>query len=394
MLHENHLAWGYTKNCMRELSAYGARRKEEIGAENVFDFGLGNPNVPAPEAVRETLSALNAADALAVHAAVPPEGLPELRRAAASFESGVCGFPIEPESILATCGAAGGLAICASALLRPGDEAIVFAPFFTEYRVFIEGAGGKVVSLPPDAALLPDMDALEKALNEKTRLVLVNTPNNPSGVVLPEALLRRMAELLRNAQDRFGRTIYLVSDEPYREIVYDLPAAPCPLREYDDAILCYSFSKSLSLPGERLGYLAVSSRMAEREAVFAALKRAAHVLGYAGAPAMMQRAAAQCIGLTSDLGVYRRNRDLLYGALTELGFTCVKPDGAFYLFMKSPEPDAKACSDRAKKYELLLAPSDDFGVTGYLRLAYCVSTAMIERSVPAFRRLAQEYGLA
>lgn len=393
MLNEKYLAWGYTKNCMRELSAYGAVRKAEIGAENVFDFGLGNPNVPAPDTVRAALAELNAQDPRSAHGAAPPEGLWSLRQAAAAYENGKYGLGLEPEMICVTCGAAAGLAICANALLRPGDEAVVFAPFFTEYRVFVEGAGGVVVSVPPDAALLPDLDVFAQTLTEKTRLVIVNTPNNPSGVVLPEETLRRMADLLAAAQTRYGHPIYVVSDEPYREIVYGRDRIPNVMQSYDNSILCYSFSKSLSLPGERIGYLAVSSRMEGKEDVFAALSRAAAVLGYAGAPVMMQRAVERCLGQTADLSVYRRNRDFLYDGLTGLGFDCVKPDGAFYLFMKSPEPDAKQCSERAKKYELLLAPSDDFGVTGYLRLAYCVATDMLERSMPAFRLLAEEYGL-
>ena len=295
--------------------------------------------------------------------------------------------------IYVTCGAAAGLSACTHGLLLPGEEAVAFAPFFPEYTVFTEGAGGKLVSVPPTAQLQPDLDALAGLISEKTKLVIINSPNNPSGVILSAENLKKIGDILRQAEEKYGHTIYLVSDEPYRELVYDGAEVPCSLHFYDDTILCYSFSKSLSLPGERVGYLAVSSRMAEKEKVFAALSGAARACGYVNAPSMMQRVIEKCLGQTADISQYKKSRDLLYGGLTELGFDCVKPDGAFYLFVKTPEPDAKAFSERAKKYELLLVPSDDFGLSGYVRIAYCVSPDMIRRSMPAFKQLAEEYGL-
>ena len=249
------------------------------------------------------------------------------------------------------------------------------------------------MSVLPAEGLQPDMAAFEAALNEKTKLVIINTPNNPSGVVLSAESLQSIGDILRRAEEKYGHTIYLVSDEPYRELVYDGVQAPCVMHFYDDTIICYSFSKSLSLPGERVGYLAVSSRMAEKEKVFASIAGAARACGYVNAPSMMQRVIEKCLGQTADISQYKQSRDLLYGGLTALGFDCVKPDGAFYLFMKTPEPDAKAFSERAKKFELLLVPSDDFGLPGYVRIAYCVSPDMIRRSMPAFKRLAEEYGL-
>ena len=277
--------------------------------------------------------------------------------------------------------------------MQPGDEAVVLAPYFTEYRVFIEGAGGVVVEVPPLADMQPDLSALRASLTEKTRFVLVNTPNNPTGAILSEESLAGIAEALREAGERFGRCIYLISDEPYRELCFDRESIPAPITAYENSIVCYSFSKSLSLPGERIGYLALHPRLHGREALQNALLEAAISLGYCAAPALMQRALVSCVGLTADVELYRRNRDLLYNMLSALGFACVYPEGAFYLFMRSPIPDAKAFSEAAKRYELLLVPSDDFGLPGYLRLAYCVQEETIRRAEPAFRALAEEFAL-
>ena len=341
------------------------------------------------EAVRELLADGGAS----LHSYTPAAGLPSLRRAVAEDLNARYDAGVEPEMVFVTCGAAPGLVACCRGLMRPGEEAIVFAPFFTEYRVFVEGCGGRLVSVPPDENLLPDLNAFERALTEKTALVILNNPNNPSGAILTEDVLRWMCGILEEAQRRCGHPIYLVSDEPYRELVYDGQCVPCVTRLYANSIICYSFSKSLSLPGERIGYLAVSSRMADKRDVFDSLAGAARVCGHVNAPSLFQRVAERCLGQTSDLTVYKRNRDLLYGGLTELGFDCVRPDGAFYLFMKCPEPDAKAFSERAKKYELLLVPSDDFGLGGYVRIAYCVAEDTIRRSMPAFRKLAESYHL-
>ncbi|MDO4973671.1 MAG: pyridoxal phosphate-dependent aminotransferase [Eubacteriales bacterium] len=394
MLPKNSLAWGRSKSCIRELAAYGAARKAAIGTDKVFDFSIGNPSVPAPPQVDEAIRALLCeTDSTALHGYTPAAGLPSLRAAVAADLRARLGAPVSADGVYVCCGAAAGLAACCRGLLCPGEEALTFAPFFPEYRVFVEGAGGVLGVVPPAAGLQPDLNALERFITEKTKLLIVNTPNNPSGVVLSAESLTRLGEILRAAERRYGHTIYLVSDEPYRELVYDGALPPSVLRFYDDAILCYSFSKSLSLPGERIGYLAVSDRMAERDDVFAALAGAARASGYVNAPSLMQRVIERCLGLTSDLSVYRENRDLLYGGLQELGYDCVYPDGAFYLFVKSPEPDAKAFSERAKQFELLLVPSDDFGLEGYVRLAYCVSGEMIRRAMPAFQALAESYGL-
>ena len=393
MLPADCLALGRSKNCMRELAAYGNARKAEIGAENVFDFSLGNPSVPAPKCVEDAIRDLLSLDSMSLHGYTPAAGLPSFRKAIAEDLNRRYDAGVSPDMVFVTCGAAPGLMACCRGLMCPGEEAIAFAPFFTEYRVFVEAVGGVLVTVPPTETMLPDLDAFERALTEKTALVIVNTPNNPSGVILTAEFLTEMGAILERAQERFGHPIYLVSDEPYRELVYDGQTVPCVLNYFDNSVMCYSFSKSLSLPGERIGYLAVCSRMADRADVFNALAGGARACGHVNAPSLMQRVAERCLGQTSDLSAYKRNRDLLYNGLTELGFDCVYPDGAFYLFMKCPEPDAKAFSEHAKKYELLLAPSDDFGMGGYVRLAYCVAEDTIVRSMAAFRKLAEDYHL-
>ena len=393
MVPQKYLRWGRSKNVIREIAAYGAQRKAEIGADKVFDFSIGNPSVPAPDSVAEAIRELLKTDSVDVHGYTPASGLPSLRRAIAADLNARYDAHVDPELVYVNCGAAAGLAICARALLEPGDEAIAFAPFFPEYRLFVEANDGVLVCIPPAAGFQPDLDAFAAALSEKTRMVIVNSPNNPSGVVLSSESLRRLSDILRAAEERYGHTIYLVSDEPYRELIYDGRPVPCVLHYYDDAIIDYSYSKSLSLPGERIGYLAVGSAMAEKETVFAVLAGAARACGFVNAPSMIQRVIEKCIGQTSDISIYKKNRDLLYNGLSDLGYDCIYPDGAFYLFVKAPEADANAFCEAAKRFELLLVPSDDFGVPGYVRVAYCVSPEMIQNSMPAFAALAKEYGL-
>lgn len=388
---EKYVKWGRAKNRMRELTAYGNARKAEIGAEHVFDFSLGSPSAPVPKAVTQAMR--EALKLPAVHEPTPPAGLPALRNAIAADLNRRFAAGLSREDIQVVTGAAGGLGVCCHALLQPGDEAIVLVPYFSEYRAFIEGADGVVREVPPRADMQPDPEALAAAVNEKTRFVLVNTPNNPTGAILSEESLETLSELLRGAEARYGRPVYLVSDEPYRELVYERDSIPCVLTAYENTIVCYSFSKSLSLPGERIGYLALNPALARHDAVAAALLEAAESLGFRAAPSLMQHALTDCVGLTADLELYRQNRDLLYDMLTDLGFSCIRPEGAFYLFVKAPIDDAVAFSEAAKAYELLLVPSDDFGVKGYLRLAYCVPEDTIRRAEPAFRALAAAFGL-
>ena len=391
---EKMTALGNKRSVIREIFEYANRRKAEIGADNVFDFSIGNPSVPAPAAVGETLQKLIAeTDAAVLHGYTSAPGDRGVRVAIANYLTKTHNANVDADLIYLTVGAAAALTISLSAVLpdtRDG-EVIVFAPFFPEYKVFVEQAGGVVRMLPlaePD--LQVDTDALAAAINEKTTAVIINSPNNPSGAVLSEENLIALANVLRAAETRIGHPIYLIADEPYRELVYDDTFVPFVPNLYENTLVCYSFSKSLSLPGERIGYIMVSPRCRDAKTVYAAVMGAGRALGFVCAPALFQYMIPACLGMTSDLSVYAANRKLLYGTLTELGYTCVKPDGAFYLFMKAPGGDANAFCELAKKYELLLVPSDDFGYPGYVRIAYCVQTEMIARALPAFAAMMEE----
>jgi len=394
MFNEKSLAWGQSKSCIRELAAFGAARKAEIGEDKVFDFSIGSPSVPAPAIVNETLMELiRDTDSVKLHDYTPGVGLPSVRKAIADDLNKRYNAGVSPELIYMSCGAAAGIISVCKAVLCPGDEAVTFAPFFPEYTVWVESAGAKLTAALPRADMQPDMANFEKAINEKTKLVIINTPNNPTGVILSAESLKAVAEVMERAQEKYGHPIYLLSDEPYRELIFDGTEPLCVTHFYKNSIICYSFSKSLSLPGERIGYVAVGGEAEEKGALYAAICGAARGCGYVNAPALMQRLVERCVGLTADISAYKRNRDLLYGGLTALGFDCVKPDGAFYLFMKCPIEDAVAFSDSAKKYELLLVPSNDFGLPGYVRIAYCVAESTIRNSMPAFEKLAKEYKL-
>lgn len=384
---------GEKRSVIRELFEYGNRRKAEIGKENVFDFSIGNPSVPAPrELTDELCRILTEEDPLAVHGYTSAPGDPAARKAVADDLNARFGTSFGPENIYMTCGAAASLTISLSALVKDGEEVILFAPFFPEYTVFVETAGGKPVTVPckwPDFRI--DFDKLSEAINEKTAAVIINSPNNPSGAVFSEESIRKLGEVLSAAEEKFNRKIYLISDEPYRELVYGGTKVPFVTKYYRDTVICYSWSKSLSLPGERIGYILVSPENPEWKAVYAGICGAGRALGFVCAPALFQHMIPKCVGMTADISVYEKNRDLLYGALTEMGFEAVRPEGAFYLFVKSPEPDANAFSEKAKKYEILFVPSDDFGMEGFVRISYCVSTKQIEHSLPSFKKLAEEY---
>lgn len=391
MLSQQSLAWGQTKSCIRELMEYGMRRKAEIGADKVFDFSIGNPSIPAPACVNDTIAELLKGNSIALHSYTPAAGLPPLRKLISEKLNARYGLNTTAGNIYVTCGAAAGLAIALRAIMLPGEEVITSAPFFPEYRVFTEASGGKLVALAPGKGFMIDLDAFKAALNEKTKAVIINSPNNPSGAILSAENLKAAAEILREHKEKTGNTVYVISDEPYRELVYDGAEVPCMLEYYDDTIFCYSFSKTLSLPGERIGYLAVSNRMSAWENVRDAVAGAGRALGYVNAPSLFQQVILKCIDATSDISKYKENRDLLISIMDELGYEYIMPQGAFYLFVKSPESDAKSFSEKAKKHELLLVPGDDFGCTGYVRLAYCVSKKMIEASKPAFAALKKEY---
>ena len=386
-------ALGSRRSVIREIFEFGKQRAQEVGKENVFDFSLGNPSVNPPRIVADTLAELvREEDQTALHGYTSAQGDLSVRRAIADHIRTAHGAEADPDFIYMTCGAAASLTITLSALCNAGDEVITFAPYFTEYKVFTETAGASLVALDSDPDTFQiDFDLLEKAVCKKTAAVLVNSPNNPSGVVYGEETVKRLAKLLEEKSAQFGRTIYLITDEPYRELVYGGVKVPYLTNYYPHTIVCYSYSKSLSLPGERIGYIFVNPAAKDAKALYLAVCGAGRALGYVCAPSLFQKLIARCQGVTSDVSVYERNRDTLAGALRGYGFRCVQPDGAFYLFVKSPEPDAYAFCERAKKYNLLLVPGDDFGCKGYVRIAYCVSHEMIERSLPAFEKLAKEY---
>lgn len=388
-------ALGSRRSVIREIFEFGKQRAQEVGKENVFDFSLGNPSVNPPRIVADTLAELvREEDQTALHGYTSAQGDLSVRRAIADHIRTAHGAEADPDFIYMTCGAAASLTITLSALCNEGDEVITFAPYFTEYKVFTETAGASLVALDSDPDTFQiDFDLLEKAVCEKTAAVLVNSPNNPSGVVYGEETVKRLAKLLEEKSAQFGKTIYLITDEPYRELVYGGVKVPYLTNYYPHTIVCYSYSKSLSLPGERIGYIFVNPAAKDAKALYLAVCGAGRALGYVCAPSLFQKLIARCQGVTSDVSVYERNRDTLAGALRSYGFRCVQPDGAFYLFVKSPEPDAYAFCERAKKYNLLLVPGDDFGCKGYVRIAYCVSHEMIERSLPAFEKLAKEYSL-
>ena len=391
MVNLKNLKLGEERSVIREIFEYGNARKKEIGEENVFDFSLGNPGVPAPPEVNgEIVRLVREMPSLKLHGYTSAAGAPEVRAAVAEYIRTAFGVPMSEDGVYMTCGAAASLTVTLHALCEEGDEFIVLTPCFPEYRVFIEGAGGKTVCVPTDRNFRIDLCALDAAIGAHTKGVILNSPNNPTGVVCSEGELSALAALLARRSAERGAPIMLIADEPYRELTYG-KQVPYPMNVYQNTVLCYSFSKSLSLAGERIGYIAVSPSCVGAKEVFAAVCGAGRSLGFVCAPALFQRVCAKCLGKSSDIEEYRKNRDLLHDALQKDGFECVEPDGAFYLFVKSPEPDAKAFADRAKKYELLLVPSDSFGVTVYVRVSYCVARSTIEHSLPAFEQLAKEY---
>ena len=394
MLNQQMAALGNNRSTIRELFEYGNQRAAVVGRENVFDFSIGNPNVPAPDAVREAILAEAAGDPVALHGYTSAQGAADVRKALADDLNRRFGTDYTGDSLYLTAGAAAALSCAFKAIACPGDEFVVLAPYFPEYLMFIErGVGAKAVIVPPSITDFQiDFDALEQAMNEHTKAVVVNSPNNPSGAVYSEQTIQQLAALLCKKEKQYGHPIYLVSDEPYREIVYDGVNVPFVPRYYDDTIVCYSYSKSLSLPGERIGYVLVPPQAADSADLYAAVCGAGRALGYVCAPSMFQRVAARCAGQTSDISVYQTNRDLLFDGLTGMGYSCVKPAGAFYLFPQTLEPDDRAFCERAKKYDLLVVPGADFGAPGHMRISYCVQTETIRRALPLFAELAKEYG--
>ena len=392
MVSERMLQLGTARSVIRELFEYGRQRAAEVGAENVFDFSLGNPSVPAPDAVNAAAIRLLREQPETIHCYTSAPGDTGARAKIAQSLNRRFGESYTPEELYLTAGAAASLCCVFSGLTCPEDEFIVFAPFFPEYRVFIEGAGAKVKVIPPEIENFQiDFAAFKQQITPHTKGVVINSPNNPSGVVYSRKTLEMLAAILTEKAAQYGHPIYLISDEPYREIAFAGVEVPWVPQIYRDTIVCYSFSKSLSLPGERIGYVLVPRQVTESDAVYAAVAGAGRSQGYVNAPSLFQRVAAECCDLTADIGVYERNCTLLTRALREMGYHVAQPGGAFYLFPRSLEADDMAFSERAKQFDLLLVPGSGFGVPGHFRIAYCVQTEMLERALPRFRALAESY---
>ncbi len=386
---------GEQRSVIRELFEYGIKRKKEIGEDNVYDFSLGNPSIAPPKELCEAISKLSAeSDPIALHGYTSAAGDPSVRAAIAKYITDTFGFYTEAGDLYMTAGAAAALTCVLTAVVTTGEEVIVLAPYFPEYKVFIERCGGVICEVKSNSASFqPDIQALRSAINEKTAAIIINSPNNPTGVVIKEENIKAMCELLDDKQKELGRPIYLISDEPYRELVYDGVSVPFLPSYYDNTIVCYSYSKSLSVPGERIGYVQVGHRCESRDEVYAAVCGAGRALGFVCAPSLMQKALPLCLGKTADIEEYDRNRRLLVSELTSYGYTVVNPEGAFYLFVKAPTDTADEFSEMAKKNEILIVPSDSFGYPGYARISYCVKTEKIEKALPAFRKLAQDVGI-
>ena len=393
MFNEKMLGLGQKRSVIREIFEYGNKRRAEIGNENVYDFSLGNPSIPAPEAVGETMrSLIENINATELHGYTSAQGDFGVRQAIANNINERFSADATPDLLYMTCGAAASLTISLNAILNQGEEVIVLAPFFPEYTVFIEKAGGKCVVVKcREEDFQIDFAALDKAINEKTKAIIINSPNNPSGVVLSRETIEKMAELLNQKQTELGTDIFVLADEPYRELVYGDVEVPYIPNFYDNTVVCYSYSKSLSLPGERIGYIFVSPKAENCKDLYAAVCGAGRALGYVCAPSLLQKTVALCQGVTGDIEAYNKNRELLYNSLTEYGYTAAKPDGAFYLFVKSPEDDASAFCEKAKQEEILIVPGDDFGFKGYVRISYCVAYDTIKNSLPGFKRLIEQY---
>ena len=393
MVSEQMYELGTKKSTIRTIFEYGQKRAAEVGAENVFDFSLGNPSVPTPDFIRDAaVDILTHSDPMEVHGYTIAPGKPQGREILAADLKKRFGMELTGKNLFLTAGAAASVTIAFKALAESGDEFVTIAPFFPEYRVFVEACGGKLVVVPAKTDDFQiDFAALEASITAHTKAVIINSPNNPSGAVYSAETIRRLAELLHAKEQTYGHPIFIIADEPYREIVYDGLSVPCIPLLYENTIVCYSYSKSFSLPGERIGYIVVPDSVADFARVYGAMAGAARVLTHVNAPSLWQLVIARCAGKSADLSTYAHNASLLYNGLTAAGFECMRPQGAFYLFPKALEEDDAAFCARAREFDLLLVPGADFGCPGYFRAAYCVRTAMIERALPRFRKLAESY---
>lgn len=393
MYNEKMYKLGSKRSVIRELFEYGKKRAAEMGKDSVFDYSLGNPNVPAPKEINETIiELLNELDSIEVHGYTSAPGNLSTRQIISKNIKDRFNCDIPANNIYITSGAAAALTITLNALSTNESDFITFAPFFPEYKVFTGAARARLKIVPfNENTFMPDLNAFEKVIGPKTKGVIINSPNNPSGVVYDEETIKKIVDIIKKANERFETNIVIISDEPYRELVYDNTFVPYLPNYYDNTIVCYSYSKSLSLPGERIGYIAVSPKLHMADAIVLAVAGAGRSLGYVCASSLFQRVIEKCIDVQVDINAYKKNRDLIYNSLTKIGYQCIKPQGAFYLFVKSLEEDATAFSDKAKTLGLLIVPGDDFGAPGFVRLAYCVSYDMIERSIKAFQKLYEMY---
>ena len=379
-------------SAIRAMFEEGAQMKAVYGEDQVYDFSLGNPNVPAPPQVKEAiLDILEHEDPVYVHGYMNNAGFPETRQAIADSLNRRFGTRFSQKNILMTVGAASGLNVALKTLLNPGDQVVTFAPYFVEYGSYVANYGGELVVVSPDTATFqPNLEELEEKISGKTKAVIINTPHNPTGVIYSEETLKRLAAILEKKQKETGHPIFLISDEPYRELAYDGAVVPYVTKYYRNTIVGYSYSKSLSLPGERIGYLVIPDEAEDAEQLLTAASIAIRVSGAVNAPSLMQLAIARCVDVSVDVAYYDRNRNALYNGLRDCGFSCAKPQGAFYLFVKSPFEDEKRFCEMAKKHHILMVPGSSFACPGYVRLAYCVSYETIQRSLPAFQALARE----
>lgn len=396
MISEKMISLVKNSSVIRAMFEEGKRLAGIYGAENVFDFSIGNPNVAAPADVNEAIRhIIDAEESVTVHGYMNNSGFEDVRKAIADSINRKHNTDFDENNIIMTVGAAGGMNVVFKALLNPGDEVMVIAPFFGEYRSYAANVDASLVVVPPNIpSFQPDLESFEKLITARTRIVVINTPNNPTGVIYSEKTLKAMADILERKQKEFGTQIVLFSDEPYRELAYDNKVVPYVTHFYKNTIIGYSYSKSLSLPGERIGYLVIPSEMAEFEDVCSACNVATRILGYVNAPSLMQKVVAECVDvdITENVAIYNRNREALYKGLLDAGFECVKPEGAFYMFVKTPVDDGEF-AERAKKYNILVVPGKSFGCPGYVRIAYCVAYDTIINSLPKFKELGRELGL-
>lgn len=395
MISDKMTAFVQGSSVIRAMFEEGKNMAKKYGQENVYDFSLGNPNVPAPASVNKAIKdIIDEEDSVFVHGYMSNSGYEDVRASIAASLNKRFGIGFAENNIIMTVGAAGGLNVILKTLLNPEDEVITFAPYFGEYRSYVGNYDGKLVVVSPDTdTFQPKFDEFEQKITAKTRAVIMNNPNNPTGVVYSEETLKKLAVIMEKKQKEYGTDIYLISDEPYRELVYDGVTVPYPTKYYKNTIVGYSYSKSLSLPGERIGYLVIPSEVSDYENVSAAANVATRILGFVNAPSLMQRVVGRCVDAEVNIEPYNRNRELLYNSLKEYGYECVKPQGAFYLFVKSPSEDETQFVNAAKKHHILVVPGTSFACPGYVRIAYCVAYDTIKNSLPGFKELAQEFGL-